>query len=108
MIISFRTDGNQSNLRNAAYEALMEMIRHSPKVRIISIVFIGIIRLFLKDCYLTVQKTTVTVLDRLNRVISVESHTANPNDRVQLSDLQSLLCATLQASFVLFFNRNFT
>lgn len=27
-----RPDGNQSNLRNAAYEALMEMIRHSPKV----------------------------------------------------------------------------
>ncbi|CAF4488104.1 unnamed protein product, partial [Rotaria socialis] len=74
-----RPDGNQSNLRNAAYEALMEMIRHSPK-----------------DCYVTVQKTTVTVLDRLNRVISVESHASNPNDRVQLSDLQSLLCATLQ------------
>ncbi|CAF4090911.1 unnamed protein product [Rotaria magnacalcarata] len=75
-----RPDGSQSNLRNAAYEALMEMIRHSPK-----------------DCYLTVQKTTVTVLDRLNRVISVESHASNPNDRVQLSDLQSLLCATLQS-----------
>ena len=77
-----RPDGNQSNLRNAAYEALMEMIRHSPK-----------------DCYITVQKTTVTVLDRLNRVISVENHAANPNDRVQISDLQSLLCATLQVSF---------
>ncbi|CAF1054146.1 unnamed protein product [Rotaria magnacalcarata] len=75
-----RPDGNQSNLRNAAYEALMEMIRHSPK-----------------DCYVTVQKTTVTVLDRLNRVISAESHTANPNDRVQIGDLQSLLCATLQS-----------
>ncbi|CAF3394129.1 unnamed protein product [Rotaria sp. Silwood1] len=75
-----RPDGNQSNLRNAAYEALMEMIRHSPK-----------------DCYFTVQKTTVTVLDRLNRVISVENHAANPNDRVQISDLQSLLCATLQS-----------
>ena len=75
-----RPDGNQSNLRNAAYEALMEMIRHSPK-----------------DCYVTVQKTTVTVLDRLNRVISVENHASNPNDRVQITDLQSLLCATLQS-----------
>ncbi|UJR09591.1 hypothetical protein I4U23_013826 [Adineta vaga] len=75
-----RPDGTQSNLRNAAYEALMEMIRHSPK-----------------DCYITVQKTTVTILDRLNRVISVESHTANSNDRVQITDLQSLLCATLQS-----------
>ena len=45
------------------------------------------------------QKTTVTVLDRLNRVISAESHAANPNDRVQISDLQSLLCATLQVCF---------
>lgn len=36
------------------------------------------------------------VLERLNRVIAVESQTANPNDRVQISDLQSLLCATLQ------------
>jgi hypothetical protein len=31
-VSEFRSDGNQSNLRNAAYEALMEMIRHSPKV----------------------------------------------------------------------------
>ncbi len=31
-VSEFRPDGNQSNLRNAAYEALMEMIRHSPKV----------------------------------------------------------------------------
>jgi len=75
-----RPDGNQSNLRNAAYEALMEMIRHSPK-----------------DCYVTVQKTTLTVLDRLNRVIAAESQASNPNDRVQISDLQSLLCATLQS-----------
>ena len=28
----YRPDGNQSNLRNAAYEALMEMIRHSAQV----------------------------------------------------------------------------
>lgn len=75
-----RPDGNQSNLRNAAYEALMEMIRHSPK-----------------DCYVTVQKTTLTVLDRLNRVITAENHSSNANERVQISDLQSLLCATLQS-----------
>ncbi|CAF1129422.1 unnamed protein product, partial [Adineta ricciae] len=75
-----RPDGNQSNLRNAAYEALMEMIRHSAK-----------------DCYNTVQNTTITILDRLNRVISVENQTINPNDRVQITDLQSLLCATLQS-----------
>ena len=30
--IVFRSDGNQHNLRNAAYEALMEMVKNSPKV----------------------------------------------------------------------------
>ena len=48
---------------------------------------------------MTVQKTTLTILERLNRVISVESQAANSNDRVQISDLQSLLCATLQVRF---------
>jgi len=28
----FRPDGNQHNLRSAAYEALMEMVKNSPKV----------------------------------------------------------------------------
>ena len=28
----FRSDGNQANLRSAAYEAVMEMIKNSPKV----------------------------------------------------------------------------
>ena len=28
-----RQDGNQNNLRNAAYEAIMEMMKNSPKVR---------------------------------------------------------------------------
>lgn len=28
----FRHDGNQHNLRNAAYEALMELVKNSPKV----------------------------------------------------------------------------
>lgn len=37
-----RADGAQSNLRSAAYEALMEMIKNSPN-----------------DCYMTVQKTTM-------------------------------------------------
>ena len=29
-----RTDGNQHNLRSAAYEALMELVKNSPKVSI--------------------------------------------------------------------------
>ena len=46
-----RPDGAQANLRAAAYEALMEMVKNSPK-----------------DCYVTVQKTTMVILDRLQQV----------------------------------------
>ena len=58
MILFFhvtRTDGGQHNLRSAAYEALMEMVKNSPK-----------------DCYVTVQKTTMVILERLQKVIQME------------------------------------
>ena len=76
-----RADGAQANLRSAAYEALMEMVKNSPK-----------------DCYMTVQKTTMVILERLNTVQQMETHIQNHNDRAQYNDLQSLLCATLQVS----------
>ncbi|KAJ8320922.1 LOW QUALITY PROTEIN: hypothetical protein KUTeg_002509 [Tegillarca granosa] len=72
-------DGNQHNLRNAAYEALMEMIKNSPK-----------------DCYAIVQKTTLVILEKLDRVLQMEN-TVQTTDRAQYNDLQSLLCATLQS-----------
>ncbi|CAH1790559.1 unnamed protein product [Owenia fusiformis] len=75
-----RPDGNQHNLRSAAYEALMELVKNSPK-----------------DCYFTVQKTTMVILERLQQVIQMESHLQSSSDRVQFNDLQSLLCATLQS-----------
>jgi importin subunit beta-1 len=75
-----RPDGNQHNLRSAAYEALMEMVKNSPK-----------------DCYVTVQKTTMVILERLQHVLQMEGHIQSTSDRVQLNDLQSLLCATLQS-----------
>lgn len=75
-----RPDGTAANLRTAAYEALMEMIKNSPT-----------------DCYLFVQRTTMVILDRLNQVLQMESHVASNNDRHQFNDLQSLLCATLQS-----------
>ena len=58
MILFFhvtRTDGGQHNLRSAAYEALMEMVKNSPK-----------------DCYVTVQKATMVILERLQKVIQME------------------------------------
>ena len=75
-----RGDANQNNLRSAAYEALMEMIKNSPK-----------------DCYSTVQKTTIVILNRLESVIQLENSIQNSSDRRQVFDLQSLLCATLQS-----------
>nr|CAD7425304.1 unnamed protein product [Timema monikensis] len=75
-----RPDGAQANLRSAAYEALMEMVKNSPR-----------------DCYVTVQKTTMVILERLQQVLQMESHIQNHSDRTQYNDLQSLLCATLQS-----------
>ncbi|XP_075212315.1 importin subunit beta Fs(2)Ket isoform X2 [Lycorma delicatula] len=75
-----RQDGAQANLRPAAYEALMEMVKNSPR-----------------DCYITVQKTTMVILERLNQVLQMETHIQNHTDRAQCNDLQGLLCATLQS-----------
>lgn len=74
-----RSDGAQANLRGAAYEALMDMIKNAPN-----------------DCYPVVQKTTMVILERLNHVLQMESQIQN-TDRFQFNDLQSLLCATLQS-----------
>lgn len=75
-----RPDGSQSNLRSAAYEALIEMVKNSPN-----------------DCYVTVQSTTIIILQRLNQILELESHCGNNFDRNQMIDLQSSLCATLQS-----------
>ncbi|KAL3283319.1 hypothetical protein HHI36_006467 [Cryptolaemus montrouzieri] len=75
-----RPDGGQANLRPAAYEALMEMVKNSPK-----------------DCYVTVRTTTVVILERLQQVLQMETHITSHSDRSQFNDLQSLLCGTLQS-----------
>lgn len=75
-----RSDGNQANLRSAAYEALMEMIKNSPK-----------------DCYAIVQEVTKIILTRLEQIQQLESAIQSSSDRDQYNDLQSLLCATLQS-----------
>ena len=75
-----RQDAATANLRSAAYEALMEMIKNSPK-----------------DCYVTVQKTIMVVLDRLQQGLQMESRIQSQTERAQYNDLQSQLCATLQS-----------
>lgn len=75
-----RPDGGQHNLRNAAYSALMALIRSAAQ-----------------DCYSEVQRVTVVVLERLESIIGLESQVASTHDRAQFNDLQSLLCGTLQS-----------
>ncbi|XP_050527566.1 importin subunit beta-like [Daktulosphaira vitifoliae] len=69
-----RGDGMRSNLRSAAYEALMDMIKFSPA-----------------GCYETVKRTTLIILGRLNQIINLQ--TVNED----CLDMQGLLCATLQS-----------
>lgn len=59
----------QSNLRSAAYEALMEMVKNSPR-----------------DCYASVQKTTMIILEKLNQVLNLEGHITSQTDRYMLVD----------------------
>ena len=70
--ILFRNDANVSNLRIAAYETLMELIKNSPK-----------------DCYPVVQSTTMIVLSKLENLLGVEDALVTAQDRAQLRDLQS-------------------
>ncbi|XP_019853838.1 PREDICTED: importin subunit beta-1 isoform X2 [Amphimedon queenslandica] len=75
-----RNDAVHSNLRTAAYEALMDLIKYSPK-----------------DCYIVVQKTVLHVLDSLQKVVQIDENLLQGHDKQQVSDLESLLCATLQS-----------
>lgn len=74
-----RDDAGTSNLRSSAYEAVMEMMKNSPK-----------------DCYEVVQTTTMVILSRLQQVLQLESQVPG-QDRAQYYDLASLLCQTLQS-----------
>jgi importin subunit beta-1 len=75
-----RQDSGQSNLRNAAYEAIGDMIKFSPK-----------------DCYETVQKTALVMLQKLETILQAESQIQAGPSRTQLVDMASLLCATMQS-----------
>lgn len=75
-----RQDAGNSNLRSAAYEALMDLIKYSAK-----------------DCYPVVQKTTLHMMGKLQQVLQLDVGAADGAIRQQVADLESLLCATLQS-----------
>uniref|UniRef100_A0A915Q5Z0 Importin N-terminal domain-containing protein n=1 Tax=Setaria digitata TaxID=48799 RepID=A0A915Q5Z0_9BILA len=60
-----RPDAHVSNLRIAAYETLMELIKNSPK-----------------DCYPVVQNTTVIVLRKLEQLLNIENSLESLSDKV--------------------------
>ena len=55
-----RADGNSCNLRAAAYEAVMEMIKNSPE-----------------DCYDTVLSTTHEIMRRIDNLFAMEANVGN-------------------------------
>lgn len=55
MSILCRADGGQNNLRTAAYEALMSLIKHSAK-----------------DCYSVICETTNIVMGRLQQAVQLD------------------------------------
>lgn len=80
LLTTNRPDCGQANLRNAAYSALMEMVKSAPK-----------------DCYPCIQHTTMVVLQKLDGILQMDQAALSSQDRTQLAEYQSLLCGTLQS-----------
>ena len=67
LAVTERGEGDNANksLRSAAFEALMALLKSSPK-----------------DCYPTVQRTTLVVLEKLNHFLQLEVlHTVDLSSR---------------------------
>ncbi|KAI9314920.1 armadillo-type protein [Dichotomocladium elegans] len=69
---------NEANCRTSAYEAISSLVMFSAN-----------------DCIPTVQKTVLTVLDRLDTSIAMESQILNADDRAEHSELQSSLLGVI-------------
>lgn len=76
---SERQDGDESNLRTAAYEALSALITSSVEVNHI------------------IVKLTEVMLYRLQQSIQLETQIVSVDDRLNHSELQANICAVLQA-----------
>eukprot|EP00124_Ichthyophonus_hoferi_P004340 Ihof_evm1s466 gene=Ihof_evmTU1s466 len=75
-----RPDSTHCNLRHAAYEALNQAIINSSE-----------------DCYAVVQSTTLYLMTTLQNTLQMQPGMAQ-SDRATHSELQSLLCGSLQAA----------
>ena len=81
----FRGDAHLNNLRSSAYEAVMELVKNSPK-----------------DVYLVIQEIIVDILNKMQAILKIEESGNQVGDYSQHNDFKSLLCATLQVIFVIY------
>jgi importin subunit beta-1 len=76
-----RQDAHLHNLRSSAYEAVMELVKNSPK-----------------DVYPTIIKTVLAILNKMAAIVAMEQSGTQFGDNSQHNDFKSLLCAALQAT----------
>jgi len=76
-----RPDAHLHNLRSSAYEAVMELVKNSPK-----------------DVYETIIKTVLAILNKMAAIVQMEQSGTQFGDNSQHNDFKSLLCAALQAT----------
>jgi len=76
-----RGDAHLSNLRSSAYEAVMDLVKNSPK-----------------DVYPAITQTFGAVLEKMVAILKMEEQGKQVGDYSQHNDFKSLLCATLQAT----------
>lgn len=70
--------GNESNFRTAAYEAITSYLSHATP-----------------DAIGVVQNTAVTVLQRMEHLLSIQNQIVGVDDRNNWNELQSNLCGVL-------------
>ena len=75
----FSGDAHLSNLRSSAYEAVMDLVKNSPK-----------------DVYPAITQTFGAVLEKMVAILKMEEQGKQVGDYSQHNDFKSLLCATLQ------------
>ncbi|XP_047138096.1 importin subunit beta-1 isoform X1 [Hydra vulgaris] len=76
-----RGDAHLNNLRSSAYEAVMELVKNSPK-----------------DVYSVIQEIVLDILNKMQAILKMEESGSHVGDYSQHNDFKSLLCATLQAT----------
>ncbi|KAF5391964.1 hypothetical protein D9757_003286 [Collybiopsis confluens] len=72
------TESNESNYRTAAYEAITSFLTHATR-----------------DVIPVVQHTIVTILERMERLLSVQNQIVGVDDRNNWNELQSNFCSVV-------------